>query len=124
MKAASHPLPVSVERHTAFLEVEESRQSRATELVGDCGADQHIKSRQPGGFRNGQLRILNQNGGLTSDQGAKQCFLVREILVERSDTDTRPLGNSIRREAVVPVLLQNASRRLNDDIYRFLRASL
>jgi len=52
------------------------------------------------------------------------CILVREILIERTLRDARPLGDAIRRNPIGTALLEYLETSLDDGVDRRLRAAL
>jgi hypothetical protein len=54
------------------------------------------------------------------DNGRYQCLLAREVLVERTDTNARDLGNPVGACPIVSFFEQNASSRFKKRIDRRL----
>jgi hypothetical protein len=60
------------------------------------------------------LDVVEQRRPLATQQLGDHRALVGEILVERADAHTRALRDPVGRERRCAILLQNASRRLDD----------
>lgn len=61
---------------------------------------------------------------LALDERGEQRLLAGEVLVERADAHARELGDAIRGRAIEPDLADDASRGLEDRVYRDPRALL
>jgi len=121
-----HPdeLRIVIQRQTTLLEIEQPRQTRATELVANGRPDQGIERFYSRSGQASGLGFLDKAGGLACDQRAEQRMLVREVLVQRSDTDVCQFGRSVRSQAAMSALLQNASCRFEDRVHGVPRARL
>ena len=96
---------------------EKARQARSTKLVGDTRIGHRGQGYTAIGLGNRTPDIGQQFGSLAMDKGDRDRVLVRKILVERTDAEARPFGNRIGRVTFEPTLLENASRRFDDDLH-------
>ena len=74
----------------------------------------HVEKRLAARFAAGRLNRLGHLVHVGLQQGEQQRLLVRVVLVERSDRDSRALGHASGRQPVDAVAEQNLNGRLRD----------
>ncbi len=91
-----------------------------------CHAGTHHRGKRatPIGIGSGIDNLGDHAGGPSIDQRNRNGILVREVLVERADTDARALGDGVGRVPRKPVALQNVSRSFQNDLDGFRGAGL
>ncbi len=108
-------LPFRIQQ-TALFEIKQAREFRTVELVSDAGPRHGGERHAPIGFGSGIHNIGHHPGSRPVDQSNRNGILVREVLVQRADTDTRPFGDGVGCIARQPMSLENVSRRFQDDL--------
>jgi hypothetical protein len=63
-------------------------------------------------------------GRLLLNQRDRHSVLIRKVLVQRTNADSRPFGNCVRRVSLKSMPLQNASRSLQHGVHRRGRTRL
>ncbi len=111
-------------RQPGFLDVQQTREIGAAELVADGRAYHPIQRDPPIGLGGGFAHLLHERRRFPRDQGERDRILVGEILVERTDADAGTLRHRIGRVTLQSPRLENASRCLDDCLHRLSRARL
>lgn len=94
---------IILNREASLLNIQETGEHGAAELVADGGADEVQKSIAAGGHARRFGGFIKKAAGLLPDEGGGERVFIGEVLVEGADAHPCLLGNGVGGETLKPV---------------------